>query len=364
MNRFIYISGDRGIPVPGDKGSSHHVTNVCRALSRAGLGGVLLTARPTAVRVGGVPIVPLARLDSFSCGADFVYERYSLWHVDGMDYARRNDLPFILEVNSPLPEEARRFRGLRDERLALQLSRRLMSGADAVICVSDQTAAWVTRQRGKSEGVWTVPNGVDEGTFCPNTQPLHLPFGVGSGPVIGFVGSFRPWHGVIGLLEAVDRCPSRPRIVCVGDGPGRKQFEQRARELGLTDRIHITGFVPHQEVPRWLAGCDLAVAPYEANLDFYFSPLKVFEFMALGLPLVAADVGQLSETVGAEERGLLYAAGNPASLAEAIERVISDVPASMARAARARQWVLENATWSQRVATILSRIDEARAVHG
>jgi len=378
VSRFAYVCADAGVPVPGHKGSSNHVRNVCRALRAAGLEGTVFARKPTANEIEGCPVVSLgartggeadqflARPDAFlgAGGYDFVYERYSLWHVEGLAWARRIGIPFLLEVNSPLPEEALTYRSLDHARLAEGVAEVLLRQADGVVCVSGPVADWVARYRTDTSNVWTVPNGVDENEFSANHAAIPAPFECTTGPVIGFAGSFRPWHGVDALLDVLtgplERAGLRPRLLCVGDGPGRAAFEARAAESGLAPRVHTTGFVPQREVASWLNGCDLAVAPYEPRAGFYFSPLKVFEFMALGLPVVAADIGQLSEILD-DGRGWLYRPGDTNSLAAAIADVLSDETAARDRADRARRWVLASATWNHRVGTILERVDGMKA---
>jgi len=376
VKRFSYISADPGIPIPGSKGASIHVKSVCRAFTRAGLDGEIITVRPAARTLGGLPVrrlhpspescstekreagLFLAGLASGvgpAGGCDFVYERYSLWHVGGLARARALGVPFILEVNSPLPEEARRFRKLGNHELAAGIARLLLSEADGIVCVSEQVARWVVERRGHETGVWIVPNGVDPELFFPNsaTQPAVV-------PLVVFCGSFRPWHATDDLLEAFRLLLEHgdARLLCVGDGPLRERFEERARSLGIGGRVHVTGTLSHDEVPGLLRGADVAVAPYPAMNGFYFSPLKIFEFMALGLPVVAADVGQVSGLLGNGERGLLYPPGNARELARALRQMLGDRPRAKCLAEAGRAWVLANATWSKRAETMLHRIDE------
>ncbi|MEE8412193.1 MAG: glycosyltransferase family 4 protein [Acidobacteriota bacterium] len=365
MNRFAYICADSGVPIPGYKGSSNHVRNVCRALRAAGLDGTVFARRPGADELEGCPVIALGNGKLRGAdGYDFVYERYSLWHVEGLACARRMNVPFVLEVNSPLPDEARTYRSLDHPERAEEVAKLLLRHADGIVCVSGEVADWVVRYRIHARNVWTIPNGVDENEFSPERGAIRAPFECATGPVIGFAGSFRPWHGVDALVDALagplERAALRPRLLCVGDGPGRAAFEARAKQSGLAPRVHTTGFVPQPEVAAWLNGCDLAVAPYEPRAGFYFSPLKVFEFMALGLPVVAADIGQLSEILG-DDRGWLYRPGDTNSLANAISDVLGDAVAARDRAERARRWVLAAATWKHRVAAILERVEAMRA---
>jgi len=388
MKRFAYVCADPGIPIPGAKGASVHVAAVCREFRAAGLAGEVFAARPEAGSIEGAPLRPiaatagrgparrpgespserearlfLAGLDATIAPAappDFIYERYSLWHAGGLSRARALDIPFVLEVNSPLPEEARRFRDLANVSLAEGIADLLLGGADGIVCVSAEVARWVEGRRGRAQGVWVVPNGVDETLFSPCAAPRPAPLPPDGTPVIAFAGSFRPWHGLEELLAAfrilVGGAAPDAHLLLVGDGPSRAELEAEAARAGLAERLHITGLVPHAEVPRWLAGATLAVAPYPRLDGFWFSPLKLYEYLALGLPVVASDVGQVREALGGGERGVLCPPGDPAALAEAMAAVIEDRDRANALAEAGREWVLENATWGRRVAGILERI--------
>ncbi|MGE3163963.1 MAG: glycosyltransferase family 4 protein [Planctomycetota bacterium] len=381
LNRFAYVCGDPGVPIPGHKGASIHVASVCKALRRRGLDGEVHAVCAEGSELHGLPIKPIslperrkrksveereARLFLASLGSslsldarpDFIYERYSLWHAGGLARARDLGIPFVLEVNSPLPIEAQRFRSLANPALAEGLAQVLLWEADAIVCVSEEVAQWVEKRRGHREGVWTIPNGVDPEIFFPNpgVRPPELPQ---QSPLIAFSGSFRPWHGLDDLLDAVRILAQRiddVHLVCVGDGPTRLAAEERARDLRIEHRVHFTGQLPHHEVPRWLQGADVLVAPYPVLSDFYFSPLKIFEFLALEIPVVATASGQIPALIPDRERGFLCAPGVPDALATRIEDVIRSPSEARAIAANAREWVLRNATWEARVGDLLQRI--------
>ncbi len=377
MKRFLYVSADTGVSLPGTKGSSVHVAGVVAALTRAGLVGEVRSARARATTLRGVPLSPLApddggkrgELEAYLLGRDslrdveprpdFVYERYSLWHTGGLARAREWGVPFVLEVNSPLPREARRYRALRHHPLASGIADLLMKQADGVVCVSEQVADWVRGMRETTRGVWVVPNGVDPELFAP---PATRRGPSNGDPTVVFCGSFRPWHGLEDLLGAfrilVERHVSAARLLCVGDGPLREGFAEDARRLGLDTRIRFTGSVPQAEVPRWLSRGDLAVAPYQDLEDFYYSPLKVFEFMALGLPLVAADIGQIRAVLDDGRLGSLYRPGDAADLARVMAHALTDGREDAVRRARAAStWVAQHATWDRRVRQILDGIE-------
>src|SRR5262249_7750276 len=107
-----------------------------------------------------------------------------------------------------------------------------------------------------------------------------------------------------------------------GEGPMGQSLRARAAERGLAGSVTFTGNVAHLEMPGLLAAMDAGVAPYVDAPDFYFSPLKIYEYMAAGLPVVASDAGDIATLVRDGETGLLCTPGDPASLSTALRRLV------------------------------------------
>ena len=126
------------------------------------------------------------------------------------------------------------------------------------------------------------------------------------------------------LGRLVSRHPGL-RLVIVGDGPLRGALERELREWNLTRSAVLTGWLPHAEVAALVRQFDVALVPYSRpDHDFYFSPLKLFEYMACGVPVVAAALGQIEEVVRDGETGLLYPPGEQDALLAGCERLLND----------------------------------------
>src|SRR5699024_2807581 len=129
--------------------------------------------------------------------------------------------------------------------------------------------------------VHTLANGVDTTRITPGPPPPSEPF------TIGFVGTLKPWHGLPVLLDALALVLADDpgyRLLLVGDGPEREALVARAEQLGIVDAIEATGALDPADIPSQLHRMHLAVAPYPADGDFYFSPLKLYEYLAPALP--------------------------------------------------------------------------------
>lgn len=387
--RIAYICADPGIPVFGSKGCSIHVQEVLRSLRKLGHEVILF-----ATRLGDEPPADLASLPvrclpaipkgeryirekialavnpdlkqdlELAGNFDLIYERYSLWSYSGMEYAREKGIPGILEVNAPLIEEQDLHRGLVDREAAQMVARLVFGAASAIVAVSAQVKDYLGNYVSAAK-VFVIPNGINRDRFAfPLVPAINYPT---DNFVVGFVGSLKPWHGLSSLTEAFalfhQKVPSS-RLLIIGNGPERGKIEA---DLSLKDLSHaadFTGAVAPDRIPNWLAVMAVAVAPYENRPDFYFSPLKVYEYMAAGLPVVTSRIGQLSEVIEDGENGLLYPPGNAVALAEALEKLWRSPSLRARMGAAGRETVLKDRTWDAIAQQILDLGEESRLVAG
>jgi glycosyltransferase involved in cell wall biosynthesis len=377
--RVAYVCADQGIPVFGRKGCSIHVQEVVQALIGAGAHVDLFTPRTEgepppgmkSVRLHPLPIAgqksPAAReRAAFMANGellqaldrvgpfDLVYERYSLWSHAGMDYAQATRVPGLLEINAPLIDEQARHRVLVDRPQAEWVAHRAFGNAFALVAVSQEVATYLRQFPQAADRVHVVPNGVNPARFPEDLSP-SFPGSPGTFTV-GFLGTLKPWHGLQTLVNAFDRLHGivpEVRLLVVGDGPERSRLEEDLCTLGLRDAVHFTGSVDPREVPGLLASMEAAVAPYPSVGPFYFSPLKVYEYMAAGCAVVASRIGQLDGLIEHEVSGLLCAPGDPLELAGALLRLRREpsLRDRLARAARAK--VRQAHTWEASVRNIL-----------
>lgn len=368
MSRVAYVCADPGVPVFGHKGCAVHVREICGAMLDAGLDVTLFaSARGGAApsRLARVPVVslpsPAARdiegreREAIAANAaiaraleaagpfDLIYERAALWTWAPMAHAARTGTPGVLELNAPLTDEQARYRVLVQADTARALLAASMRAARLVAAVSTPVAAWARALAGADLRVAVAPNGVDPRRFAVHPKPRRP-----GRFVVGFVGTLKPWHGLPTLVEAfavaAAALPSA-RLLVVGDGPERPRIEHELARHGLANRAVITGAVAHDAVPGLLAQMDVGVAPYPPLDDFYFSPLKLTEYMAAGLPVVASAVGQVTALLADERTGLLVAPGDVRALAAALIRLERDAALRLRLGQAGRAHVTEHHTW-------------------
>ena len=376
--RVAYVSMDAGVPVFGNKGCSIHVQEMVRAFMKLGarvdLFAASLGGNPPAdlfsVQLHRFPeskqkeprereLLALRANDELermleSAGPfDFIYERYSLWSYAAMEFARRQGIPGVLEVNAPLIDEQAKHRSLMNVSLGEAVAELVFGMASSLVAVSAEVAEYLERFVTARGRIHIVPNGVNVERFAsPVLSELSSPGAF----TIGFVGTLKPWHGLPALIDAftlLHRRRPETRLLIVGDGPERNAIESRLRERGVLDATCLIGAVSPAEVPAYLRSMSVAVAPYPETPGFYFSPLKVYEYMAAGLPVVASRIGQLAEVITDGETGLLCSAGDAVSFAAAFEVLMDDPKLRRQLGEAARAHVRDKHTWDQVAQRIL-----------
>ncbi|MGH7071954.1 MAG: glycosyltransferase family 4 protein [Acetobacteraceae bacterium] len=250
---------------------------------------------------------------------DIIYERYNLYYLAGAWLARRRGILFYVEVNSPLADERVRYGRLRLAGLARRAERLVWRTADRVFAVTDNLKQRVVTAGVPETRVVITPNGVVPERFpVRNSEPAA---GDGETVVLGFIGFVRAWHRLESVIRELARTVPKILLVVAGDGPARRDLERLAESLGCAERVRFTGLVARENVPDTLAGFDIALQPHAL---VYASPLKLFEYMAAGLAIVAPDQPNIREIVVAEESALLFDPERDGAMWEAIVRLASD----------------------------------------
>lgn len=384
--RCAFVCSDPGVPLFGSKGASIHVRSMIEALRECGT-DVTVFARNLSGGLDrtlpGVKVVPLPSLPSSKAGVaareraaiernsdleaalgfhgpfDFIYERYSLFSFAAMELAQKAGLTGILEVNAPLVAEQQRYRSLHNVDAAEEGTRRAFLAASHVSAVSKPLADYCESVIGSSDRIYTTPNAVNPLRFSCSRRasPQGSPFR------IGFVSTMKPWHGLAELVEIFSGIRKRTgtaELVMVGDGPERDSFQLQLKMRSLIDNTEFLGAVAPEEVPRWLYTMDVAVAPYPAITPFYFSPLKIVEAMASGLPVIASAQGQICELIHHEVDGFLIEPGDTRGYVAALEVLEGDRGLAFQMGTLARKKILANYTWSALARRVLDWARDGR----
>jgi glycosyltransferase involved in cell wall biosynthesis len=382
--RVAYVCLDPGVPVFGNKGCSVHVQEILRAMVRQGFSITLLTARlggPTPSGLEPIEVIQLPRLPrqddpeflpmvdrlALETGAaladladlQLIYERYSLWSCAAMEFARDHGIVSCLEVNAPLIYEQETYREMHHKGLASELSQRALRAARSVLTVSTPLQQMILHEDPELANVNVIANGVDTGRFCPPAagQPAEAERPL----TIGFSGTLKAWHGVEDLLAAFAlhrrRFPGH-QLRIIGDGPQRASLETKIRDLGLEQNVLLTGQVDSSTMPDQLCALDIAVAPYPQLSRMYFSPLKIYEYMAMGLCTVASSAGDIPQIIENGKTGLIYRAGNVEELASCLDTLASEPELRASMGTQARRKAEDSYSWDQVLSASLSTLPD------
>jgi glycosyltransferase involved in cell wall biosynthesis len=410
LSRVLYLNANLWFGLKAG-GSVGHVAGVVNALARRGVGVDVAAVAPQPLVDEGVGFVPLAPPRRFGFpaelnqyrfaeeaeaqllgrgrdGYDLVYQRLSLGSTLGADLARAWDVPLVVEYNGSEVWAARNWgRPLADEALARAAESALLHQADVIVVVSDALAAEL-EERGLEPGKVVVhPNGVDPDRFDPGrlreaAAATRADVGIPQGALVAsFLGTFGKWHGVDVLAHAVRALHDDHawieehdlHFLLVGDGLQLPLLRELLSPF-LGERVHLTGLVPQEDAPRFLAAADVVVSPHVPNQDgsrFFGSPTKLFEYMAMGLAIVASDLEQIGEVLrpalraadrsvqaSADDVAILATPGSVDELVAGIKRLVEDPSLRATLGANARALALARYTWDAHVEAILAKLDE------
>lgn len=384
--KILYVAS--GIPVPGTFGGSTHTLEVARGLAarghsvhvvastREGWGGLQALARPVSYRHGAIYLhhadvpkslallsAPLIKRLARAICPDLIMERYYNFAGGGMLAARQLGISSILEVNALIVDPPVVFKRRLDDWLGGPMRRWAVQQcrwADRIVTPLHTTVPpEIAREK-----IVELPWGAAIERFLPSNMEVrrqgdketrstipHLP----SSPVVVFLGSFRAWHGVLDFMRAATLLLERGRdcqFLLVGDG--RERAAAQALTAACPDCFTFTGAVDYDAVPALLASSTIGVAPFNTAshpalraAGFFWSPLKVYEYMAAGLPVVTTDITPLNEIIRDGQEGRLFREGDVGSLATAIEQLLDRPAEAKAMGQRARERVVANYSWAR-----------------
>jgi glycosyltransferase involved in cell wall biosynthesis len=291
---------------------------------------------------------------------DVIYERYNLFMMGGVIAKRVFRVPLVLEVNGSFVWERAQFSGLALKRLARWSEQTVWSSADHVLPITLVLAKEMIAGGIPESRITVIPNGVNAVHFAraPNSDTAKAKLGLSTRLVLGFAGFVREWHCVDGVIRWMGsrNAPRDVHFLIVGDGPARPELERLASELGVAERVTFTGTVPRDRVPEYMAAFDIAL---QTALKYYASPIKLFEYLALGKAILAPRQPNMEEIVADGQSALLYEPTDE-GLALALDRIVADAGLRSELGAGAKRAIGERGlTWldhARRVSAVCDRL--------
>ncbi len=291
---------------------------------------------------------------------NFIYQHHHDFHYGGAKIKKDLGLPFILHVDGIEYWVKKNWGKLYFSGLLKWAEEIQLQASDAIIVVSNALKNQLIEYGVEGDKIIVAPNGVHPDQFTPEIDDggLRKKLGVEDKFVVGYTGTFGYWHGVEDLAKAVkpivDKIPNAV-VLFVGDGNLRPNIEEITKKDGVFENIMITGFVPFKTIPNYLAACDVLVSPCVNNPDneFFNSPVKLFEYMAMSKPIVASSVGQQGDVIDHKVNGLLHGEKQPEELAEMVHEIYSDKDLADKLSKNARKRAVEKHDWKVNAQQIL-----------
>jgi len=297
---------------------------------------------------------------------DFIYQRYARFSWAGVAASLRSRRPLFLEYNGSEVWVGMHWDRVSKLDLLARYERLNLAAASRIFVVSEVERNNLLGDGFAPEKIVVNPNGVDTDVFRPAIGGERVRADLAlrkEEQLVGFVGSFGPWHGVLVLAEAIKLIPAEMpiRFLLVGAGALQDQMKRLLKDETETGRVIFTGAVGHAEVPALLDACDVLVSPHiplAAGADFFGSPTKLFEYMAMGKGIVASRLGQIGEVLTDEKTALLVEPGNANELSAAIMRLAESRELREALGEAARQTAVERHTWKRNAQKIMDAYND------
>lgn len=301
---------------------------------------------------------------------DLVYERYSLHNAAGALATRTARVPLVLEVNAPLAEErakhgrSPRNAGLAFPRLAMRVERAIWRAATAIVTVSTPLADLLVKAGVERRRILVLPNAVRRemmraGSGAAAVRTAH---GFAARDVVfGFTGWFRPWHGLEAFLEAfadANLAAEGARVMLVGEGQALPALREIVTRRKIADAVAFTGAVGRDAISDHIAAFDIALQPHATQ---YASPMKIFEYLALGKPVVAVRTPAIAEVLHDGIDSILFEPGDTPALVGGVRRLLRDGELRLRMSLAARESVIRRGFFwdenARRTLEHLSRLD-------
>ena len=291
---------------------------------------------------------------------DIIHEREIFLSFAGLLLANKFKIPYVLEINAPMMYEIGMHYSRICQELEKSIEKKLFANADKIIVVSNVLKSYLLTMGVPEEKIAVVPNGVDEHMFNPDIPGLGIrkKYQLEAKKVICYSGSLdQQWQGIEDILKSaqiINSIDPSVRFLIIGNTEGQEEKLKSA-----PDNVIFTGQIEHIKVPTYLAAADILVAPYKLEEDFkgigfYNSPVKLFEYMAMGKPIITSNIGQIEEIIEHGKTGLLIEPGNYNELARTILTLMEDEHLKKKLGKKARIEVEKNYTWERNARQIMA----------
>jgi glycosyltransferase involved in cell wall biosynthesis len=317
-----------------------------------------------------VAAITLARVNRHNAEAagridfNFIYQRYNRFNCTGVVLSLLSGIPLVLEYNGSEVWVGNNWDPIGQRGLLASIERLNHRAAGLIVTISEVERRNLIAAGVHPSRIVVNPNGVDTDQFRPDCggRELRQELGIQDKIVVGFLGTFAPFHGAEILARAaVEMGDCREcHFMFIGDGDSRPAAAAIFAAAARSSSVTFTGKIAHKSAPAYLDACDILVSPQVAAQDgteFFGSPTKIFEYMAMARPVIASRLGQIAETVVDGETGILVEPGDVHQLAEAIRRLKSDEALRRRLGEAGRRRVCERYTWRRNARAVFDAVE-------
>ncbi len=299
-----------------------------------------------------------------------IYQRYSINNFLGAEIASKQNLPLIIEFNGSEVWISKNWgKPLKYENLSTEIEMEVLNKADLIVVVSNPIKNDLVGLGINSDKILINPNGVDPEVYKPRyNNLLKKSLGLDNKIVLGFIGTFGPWHGAeilaeafVLLLREYPNLKDKIHLLMIGDGVRLQNVKDIINTNNLTLHTTFTGIIPQNEGPDYLDCCDIFVSPHVPNADgtaFFGSPTKLFEYMSMGKGIVASNLDQIGDILVDKRTALLVKPGDIKELSNGLYELIMDNELRENLGFHARNEVINKYSWKIHTAKIFNRLNQ------
>lgn len=340
-----------------------------------------------------IPLIPKDILEFFynfkiikyckNLKADAIYQRYNGFSFCGAYIAKKKNIPFVLEFNSSDVWKIKNwknndtflkriFKTIYYKILKLPIVSTIekynLNSAAHIVVVSDVLKNILLKFGVDENKIIVNPNGIDASKYNPQIKcdDVKQKYNLENKIVIGFIGTFGQWHGAENialafgrLLKKYSEYKNKTKLFMIGDGVRMPIVKKHILEFGLQENVVLTGLIPQEQGAKFLSTCDIlinATVPNPDGSEFFGSPTKLFEYMAMGKAIICSDMAQMSEILAHGKTAYMVEPGNIDELATAMKGLVDDSELRQRLGDSARAEVVQKYTWDKHVDKILKAI--------
>jgi len=274
---------------------------------------------------------------------DVIYERYAIFSFFTAGMKSKFKYKLIMEVNYTASMDLVRIRSKFLLPLAKYVDKFVLQKADKIIVVSSYLKKHLVNDYLIDDAkIIVLPNAADPSKF----KFINYAEYSENTKYIGFVGGFYPWHGVDLLVEAFNNIKNQypdTKLMLIGDGPERRNIEDMVNQYNIQDKVIFTGKIQHDELSNYVSKFYLGVMP---DSNVYGSPMKIFEYMAMGVPVVAPDYAPIHDSMDSDVEGIIFKKNNIKSLQDAFCTILNDENLRSIMSYSAREKVVNDRNWN------------------